>query len=207
MDGDVIVNSIQNKPRHCFLMTMLGEPVPASVTKTRKIIESCCTKNRYNVFDATSFISGRDFLLKIWRMIDASPLAVGVIHEDMPAGTRENICYELGVAQALGKETLIVKSKEVKIMSDMIRTEHLESNKDFETNFSKFLEGLDEQAAHYEVTSDNLDKNPVLSLDYLRRAYLLTGNEALKDKAKNIITESGLENRAKNSVEHLVSSF
>ncbi len=206
-DGYALVSSIKSKPRHCFLMTRLGKPIPKAVSSIRDDIASCCKSNQYTVIDASSLITGRDFLIKIWKMIAASPLSVGVVHEKIPQQTQENIYYELGVAQAMGKETVIVKSLKSKVPSDFVRSEYIVFDADFKNNFYEYLINLDEQADYYETTSDYLDKNPVLALDYLRRAYLLTGEPALKIKAKNIVADSQLEGRAKNSVELLAADF
>jgi len=92
------------------------------------------------VIDASTQITGRDFLLKIWKQIAAAPLAIGVCHENIPITTQSNIYYELGVAQALGKETIIVKSPKADIPSDFVRTEYLEYNSD--CNYSPPTEGM-----------------------------------------------------------------
>jgi len=38
------------------------------------------------------------------------PLSIGILHEDIPESTQANIFYEIGVAQALGKETVTLLS-------------------------------------------------------------------------------------------------
>ena len=135
------------------------------------------------------------------------PIAVGVVHESIPATTQANIFYELGVAQALGKETLIVKSPKALIPSDFIRTEHITFNSNFAGDFSRYLANLEDQAEHYEIVADQLDRNPVLAIDYLKRAYLITGNNRLKKKVKSVIQDAGLQDRAANSVELLAAAF
>jgi len=207
LDGDAFTTTIKSAPRHCFLMTRLGKPVPKMVKDIGVAVNKCCKKNKYKVVDASTRVSGRDFLIKIWKMIASSPVAIGVVHESIPATTQANIFYELGVAQALGKETLIVKSPKAKIPSDFIRTEYITYNSSFAKNFSKYLAALKDQAEHYEVVADQLDRNPILAIDYLKRAYLITGERRLKTKAKSIIKDAGLQDRATNSVELLTASF
>ena len=146
-------------------------------------------------------------MLKIWRQIASAPLAVGVAHEDIPAMSQANIYYELGVAQALGKETLIIKSPDAKVPSDFIRTEYIEFDESFSDNFSSYLEATLEQAEHYEVVADQLDRNPILAIDYLRRAFLISGEKRLRAKAQALVKKAGLESRASNSVELLAASF
>lgn len=207
LDGDALTSSIPSNPRHCFLMTRLGKPVPAGVNRIRTAIKKVCVAANYEVIDASSKITGRDLLLKIWRLIASAPLSLGICHEDISPKTQSNIWYELGVAQALGKETLIVKSVHSEIPSDFVRTEYIEFDGGFEDRFSQYLSSLDEQADHYALVADQLEKNPILAIDYLKRAFLITGNDDLRTKAQILVGEAGLQARAKNSVEILAAAF
>ena len=207
LDGDALMSSIPSNPRHCFLMTRLGKPIPDEVAKIHDSVLKLCNNVRYEVIDASTRVTGRDFLLKIWRLIASAPLSVGICHEAIPTKTQANIYYELGIAQALGKETIIVKSPKAEIPSDFVRTEYIEFNNEFDRNFSKYLATLNEQAEHYELVADQLDRNPILAIDYLKRAFLITGDDRLRQKAHLILEEAGVEARAKNSVEQLAASF
>ena len=188
-------------------MTRLGKPIPAGVDELRKAITNSGRKANFKVIDASSKVSGRDFLLKIWKLIASTPLAVGICHEEIPLKTQANIWYELGVAQAMGKETLIVKSPHSDIPSDFVRTEYIEFNAGFSEKFAQYLTSLDEQALHYELVADQLEKNPVLAIDYLKRAYLISGDASLRKKVRKLVTEEGLDSRAKNSVEAIAAAL
>lgn len=207
LDGNAITSAIPSKPRHCFLMTKLGPPVPRSVRAIHDIVIELCGDFGYRVIDANSRVTGRDFLLKIWKLIASAPLSIGISHEDIPEATQANIYYEIGIAQAMGKETLLIKSPKARVPSDFIRTEYVEFNDGFRNRFNAYLESLLEQAEHYEASADQLDKNPILAIDYLKRAFLISGEERLRDKAKQLLNEARLENRAKNSVELLAADF
>ena len=161
LDGDALTSSIPSNPRHCFLMTRLGHPVPAAIEEIRLAVSDLCRNANYTVIDARSRVTGRDFLMKIWRLIASAPLSIGICHEDIPAATQANIYYELGVAQALGKETLLIKSPNVAVPSDFIRTEYVEFNADFRSDFSRYLDSLQDWAEHYELVADQLDRNPI----------------------------------------------
>jgi len=173
----------------------------------RKSVTQCCREFRYRTIDANEHITGRDFLLKIWRLIASTPLSVAIIDADMPDSTKANIFYELGVAQALGRETLVVKSPSASVPSDFVRSEYINFDRDFTRNFRKFLSGLKSQAEHYETVADQLDRNPILALDYLRRSYLITGNAKLRVRAKAILKGAGVDSRARNSIEMLAAQF
>ena len=207
LDGEAITSLVTSQPRHCFLMTRLGKTVPPEVTAIRESLTAICCDFDYRVIDASARVTGRDFLLKIWRQIASSPLAVGIAHELIPENSQANIYYELGIAQALGKETVLVKSPAAKVPSDFIRTEYIEFDDGFKNTFSAFFESVFEQAEHYETMADQLERNPILSIDYLRRAFLITGDTKLRDKASTILKSAGVQERAANSVELLAAGF
>lgn len=207
LDGDALTTPIPSSPRHCFLMTRLGAPVPEGVQAMREAVTRLCGDANYAVIDARARVTGRDFLMKIWMLIASTPLSIGISHEEIPTATQMNIYYELGVAQALGKETLLVKSPGVEVPSDFVRTEYVTFDDDFETAFARYLDSLQEQADHYEEVASLLEKNPVLALDYLKRAFLISGDERLRAAAQALIGAEGLDARAKNSVERLAASF
>lgn len=207
LDGDAFTSSIPSNPRYCFLMTRLGRPIPEPIVEIRDVVTELCGEFDYHVINASSKVTGRDFLLKIWKLIASTPLSIGICHEEIPESTQANIYYEIGVAHALGKETLLIKSPRVAVPSDFVRTEYVEFNADFRGNFTAYLESLPEQAEHYEVVADQLDRNPILAIDYLKRAFLISGDERLRQKASELLDEAALEDRAKNSVELLAAAF
>jgi hypothetical protein len=207
LHGEVLMSRITSRPRCCFLVTQLGDPVPDGVEAIRRSVSDLCTDAGYEVIDARTQVTGRDFLLKIWRMIASVPFVVAVCHEEIRCSAQANIFYELGVAQALGKETLLVKSPGASVPSDFVRTEYVEFDDGFDANFAAYLNTLREQAEHYAVIADQLERNPVLAIDYVKRAFLITGDEGLRGKARTLLDDAGLDDRAKNSVEQLAAAF
>lgn len=137
LDGDPIRGAIKSKPRHCFLMTQLGNTIPPEAKIIRDTISKLCSSKKYKIIDASTEVTSHDFLFKIWKLLAASPLSIGVYHEEFSPQTQMNIFYELGAAQAMGKETVIVKSNNARIPSDLIRTEYLQFDKEFEKKFLK----------------------------------------------------------------------
>lgn len=61
-------------------------------------------------------------------------------------------------------------------LNNLIRTEYVEYDSDFERRFRAFLESIQERADYYSVMAELVERNPLLAIDYLRRAYLLTGD-------------------------------
>jgi hypothetical protein len=207
LDGDAVTFSIPSNALTCFLITKLVSPVPDILDDIRQSVSEGMTRHGFSVIDATAKVTGRDFLLKILRMIASSPLSIAVAHDKIPPLTQANIWYELGMAQAMGKETIVIKTPTGEVPSDFVRTEYIEFDERFAHRLDAYMSSLKEQAQHYALMADQLDRNPVLAIDYLRRAYLLTGDESLKKRAKAVVEDAHLQDRAANSVELLAAAF
>lgn len=205
-DGDAITHSIKSRPKYCFLITQL-EATPKLVRDIQSSIKNCCQSFNYQVIDASTETTGRDFLLKIWKLIASVPICIMIIHEDTPVKTQANLYYELGVAQALGKETIIIKTPRAEIPSDFNRTEYIEFNEKFNEKFNNFLKTTQEQAEHYKELSEILEKDPILAMDYLKRAFLITDNKSYRLSVKKILKTINTDDRAKNSIENLAATF
>jgi hypothetical protein len=187
-------------------MTQLGSPTQEAL-EIRKRLASLLAEFEIQMIDADSIITGKDFLVKIWSLLIAVPLGVAIVHEDMSPNTLSNIFYEFGVLQAYGKETLIIKTKAAKVPSDFVRTEYVQYDAKFNKRIRKFMRNFLELAAYYEDAADHLERNPLLSVDYLRRAYLISGREELRSKTRELMKRTTMDGRAKNSVEMLLANF
>lgn len=207
VDGDPYTTKINYRPKTCFLMTQLGQPVPKVIAEVRDRLTEVFAVHGIDVIDANSVITGRDFLMKIWRLILGVPLGVAIIHHEMSSQTLSNVFYEVGLLQAYGKESLVITTRGTKIPSDFVRTEYVPFDSDFESTLKKYLEYLSSQADYYASMADEVEKNPLLTIDYLRRAYLISGDEEFRQKAKEIFDAAAIEGRAKNSVEMLLVNF
>jgi hypothetical protein len=188
-------------------MTQLGGAIPPILVEIRAALAEVLNHERFELVDADSLVTGRDFLLKIWEIIVTVPLGIAILHEDMKATTIANVFYELGLMQAYGKETLVIKTATSAVPSDFVRTEYVQYGPDFHARMKRFFRSLDERAEYYVLMADQVERNPLLAIDYLRRAYLLSGDTALKDRAKAAFDAAKLSGRAKNSVEMLLVDF
>ena len=107
INGEVLTDAVKFHPRTAFIMTQLGSPLPKELIKIRKRLKKELKKFNFQEVDSTSLVTGKDFLDKIWKMILGAPLGIAILTKDMPDKTIANIYYELGMMDALGKETLI----------------------------------------------------------------------------------------------------
>ena len=60
-DGMPLETFIKSKPRHCFLITKLGFPIPKEAEVIKKLIVKICKSKKYEVIDANVKVTGRDF--------------------------------------------------------------------------------------------------------------------------------------------------
>lgn len=207
IDGDPFLKPVDYSPRSCFIMTKLGKPIPSIITEIRKELSGKLEEFEITEFDASSIVTGRDFLFKIWKLILSVPLGIGIVDENMSPQTMSNIFYEIGVLHSYGKETLIIKTKKASIPSDFIRTEYIEYNEEFGSSLDKYFETFFDLEEYFIQMSALLEKNPLLSIDYLRRAYLISGNKNYREEVKDLSQALDLAQRAKNSVENLITRF
>lgn len=206
-DGDVDSVPVTWRPRTCFLMSAMGNPLPPEVTSTKRRLRTALRAANFRTVDAASVTTGKDYLLKIWALAVSCPVGIAIVHEGIRPETMANIFYELGWMHAYGRETVVIKIGDIKLPSDLVRTEYISMDARFNRSLEDFLTSLNERAEYYQTLSELLEANPLLAIDYLRRAYLLTGDAALRRRARRIFAASGLEGRARNSVERLMITF
>lgn len=189
LDGDVRQKAISYRPRTCFVMTQLGEPLPERLADLRaEVTRSIKAANLFE-FDASDQVTGRDFLLKIWEIILSVPVGIAIVTEELPPSTLANIFYELGLMHALGKETLVVKTPEARVPSDFVRTEYVVSGDRLAARLAKFFAALVERSAYYALMAETVAENPLLAVDYYRRSYLISGDAGTQDRAREIVED------------------
>lgn len=188
--GDLYAGRICVRPRTCFIMTQIARPLPSSIVNTRRTLRRCLSRVNFDSLDTGYEITGRDFLNKIWDIILSVPLGIGVITDDMTENSIANVFYEIGLMQAIGKETLVIKTPNTKIPSDLVRTEYIEYSRGFTKNFNKYMSKLQEQADYYYDVAEQLSNNPILAIDYMTRAYLITGKEDCQETIKQLAVSS-----------------
>jgi hypothetical protein len=206
-DGDPHTVGIEYRPRTCFIMTKLGPPIPREINIIRSHLSNVFGDYNISLLDANDVITGRDFLLKIWYIILSVPLGIAIISDDLLNKTRENIFYEIGLMQAYGKETIVIKNASTNIPSDFVRTEYIDFAPGFRKKLKKYLNTFFKLVPYYRKMSDQVERNPLLAIDYLKRAWLISGEDAYRQKAKDIFQKASIKERAKNSVEMLLVDF
>ena len=171
-------------------MTQLGGNLSPQLNEIRIAISEFLISINFREIDAGSDVTGGDFLEKIWKQILGVPVGIAILTMDMKLTTVANIFYELGILDALGKESIVIKSKDFQIPSDFVRTEYVSFDENFQTNFNKFFQNVTEREEHYSLMSELMRKDIVLSIDYLKRAYLISGKLSYKIETQRLFNEN-----------------
>ena len=205
--GNAVTTPTVVRPRTCFLMSKMGEDAPPVVSQIRARLSSLLAEADFGLIDASTVTTGKDFLRKIWDLLVSVPIGIAVVNRDMPPSTLGNIFYELGMMQALGKDTLVIKEPGATIPSDFVRTEYVLYDERFDERIRAFLKSVLEGAEYLALVAEQVDRNPLLSIDCYRRAFLLTGDEEYCRRADALLASGEIGERAKNSVEFLAAGF
>lgn len=207
VNGDVLQEPVQWRPKTAFIMQQLGTPVPKAVGDARRSIDQALKRAGWSAIDASAEVTGQDYLAKIWKLILACPVGIALVHKDISASTLANIFFELGMLQAYGRETVVVRIGDASIPSDFTRSEWIPTGPTFKKQLGQFIAGLADRENYYRRMSELVERNPLLAIDYLRRATLLSGDADLRQRARRILDESGIGERSKASVEQLMLEF
>ena len=190
INGEVLQSAIKFFPKTGFIMTQLGGDPPPILSAIRNDLSKQLADYSFTEKDASSLLTGKDFLEKIWKIILGVPLGIAILTEGMSIQTISNVFYELGIMDSLGKETLIIKTKEYVIPSDFKRTEYVNYDERFSLNFQKFYQNLKDREDYYWDMSEWMQANPAHSIDYIKRAFLLNPKKQYIEEAERIFKAS-----------------
>lgn len=144
--------------------------------------------------DADASTGGGDFLERILGLIRATGFTVAIFSHETRANAMANITLELGFAAMCGKPLVIVKSKDAKPPSDFTRTDWIEYDADDEARFraklGQALDTIDDAGAFQdfllETAMEAKSIDCAIALERANKAFLLTSDESLIDKAERI---------------------
>jgi hypothetical protein len=206
-NGDVVTTPTECRPRTCFFMSKVGEDAPPIVSEVRSRLSALLAETEYSLIDATQITTGKDYLRKIWDLIVSVPMGMAFIYRKMPSSTLANVFYEIGMMQALGKDTLVIRESRATIPSDLVRTEYVPYDGRFEDRIRAFLGTCLSSAEYLATVAEQMERNPLLAIDYYWRAFLLTGHEEYCLRTDELLKSGEIGRRAKNSVEYLAAGF
>ncbi len=207
IDSDPSTVPVQYLPKTCFIMSQLKKPIPDNQKEIRSRLSDFLERRGFGEIDADSSLTGKDFLVKIWDMVFAVPIGIAIITRQTTRNTLANIFYEIGLLQAYGKETLVIKTGDTKVPSDFIRTEYLEFKDDFEAKLNQYFNRISTLKEHFDMMAKQLENDPLLAIDYMRRAFLITNDNNYRDRVKQLYLKSRRKRRSTNCVENLLINF
>ena len=73
--------------------------------------------------------------------------------------------------------------------SDFVRTEYITYDSRFKLKLSKFITEFLKLSAHYTFMAKQLRSDPFLEIDYLKRAYLISGKKNIKADIRKLLNQ------------------
>lgn len=174
-------------------MRQLGDPPDIDLAMAALVNGSCAIRG-YVTIDATGSTGAKDYLERIIGLIRGTAVTIAVFSHETRATALANIALELGFAAMFGKPIMIVKSQKAVAPSDLKRTDWIEfvdgKESDFEQKLGMGLDELDSIADYQELLLDTSLDAPemdcAVALERAIKAFLLSGEERLLDKAEQI---------------------
>lgn len=206
-NGDARFEPVRYRPRTCFVMTQLGTPLPREICNIRRVFEKYVRERDIKTIDAQSIVTGKDFLNKIWGMLVSVPLGVALISDELSVATMCNIFYEVGLLHALGKETLVIRTENSTVPSDLVRTEYMKYDRGFKKKINKFFHNYFERVDYYANIADSLEANPLVAIDYYKRAFLISGKKKYLQKIRHLFHINQFDSYSENVIAHLLRQF
>ena len=180
-------------PGHAFVMRQIGNPPPVDL-RMAEIVQEVFASRKVPTKDADASTGGGDFLERILGLIRATGFTVAIFSHKTRANAMANITLELGFAAMCGKPLIIVKSKEARAPSDFTRTDWVvydEADEDrFRAKLNQALDTIEEAGAFQdfllETAMEAKSIDCAVALERANKAFLLTSDGALIDKAERI---------------------
>jgi hypothetical protein len=180
-------------PRHGFLMRQIGD-APQIDIDMAKAVSDLLEIRGYSVKDADASTGGKDYLERILGLIRGTGFTIAVFSHQTRPTALANIMLELGFAAMCGKPLMIVKSRDAHAPSDLTRTDWIDYDFADPANFAKKVgQALDEIEALAQFEEQLLDialdaqsMDCAVALERAQRAFLLSGQPGLIDKAEAI---------------------
>lgn len=79
-------------------------PVPDRVANIREAVTKLCSDVNFEVIDASLRVTGRDFLLRIWKLIALRPLSMGFVTQKFQNPYKRIRTMSLGLPKQLLNE-------------------------------------------------------------------------------------------------------
>lgn len=186
-EGDISSSPVIYSPKTCFIMTQLGVNICRYVTRVRSVVSRILREYEIRELDANTITTGGDYMTKIWKQVFSCPIGIAIISENLSPSTIGNIFYELALMDSYGKETLVIKTAGCTIPSDLKRTEYINVSGKYSRKIKSFINNVLKRAEYYELVAQQVEEgDPVQAIDYLRRSYLITGNNEIRECAADI---------------------
>lgn len=183
-------------PGCAFVMMHSAKAIAPIEREIEKRVNAALRTNGLRTTKATGAFGTKDYLDKIVQLIRGCGFGLAIFSEFTPAKTLANIFFEIGICYVLGKDVIMVKTKEAPVPSDFVRNEWIEFDPADEVRFAKSLQracvAIRENATFYmklgEIALEAADIDYELAFERFKQAALLVKNDRALGKIKRIST-------------------
>jgi len=206
-------------PGCAFLMIHSSKDVAPVEKKIEAAINKTLKAEGFTTKKAALEYTSKDYLKKIIQMIRGCGFAVAIFSKFTPATTLANIFFEIGICYILGKEVVLVKTKDAPPPSDFVRTEWIEFDSDkpkkFESDISKVCKTMKEAADYNydlgDIAFSAAEGDLELAFERYKQSVLLTNHGPAKVKiramAEHISSLSAQSTPARNYLRRITKAI
>ncbi|MFI4987279.1 MAG: hypothetical protein ACHQF3_07545 [Alphaproteobacteria bacterium] len=174
------------RPGCAFMMIHSARAIAPIEREIEKRVAMRLHERDLDTIMASGTFGSKDYLDKIVQLIRGCGFGIAIFSEFTPARTLANIFFEIGICYVLGKDVIIVKTKNAPIPSDFIRNEWIEFDPADEEGFAGSMHNacraIHENANYYmklgEIAREATDTDYELAFERLRQAALLVRSPA-----------------------------
>lgn len=193
---DVLKGPFKPLPRGVFFLTQSNSLISDIDEATSSKVEEYLLKNRFEVCRANRTRRTKDYLEKIISLIRGCGFCLSIVSRDTPSETLANIFFEIGIANLLGKPTILIKRGKMNLPSDFVRTEWVQykegEDAQFKKDFQDALDGVMEMSDYYhklgELAFEASEPNLDLAFERFRQSALITGHEDSLNKIRDVLS-------------------
>jgi hypothetical protein len=181
-------------PGCAFVMMHSAKAIAPIEREIEKRVNAALRKKGFRTTKATGAFGTKDYLDKIVQLIRGCGFGLAIFSEFTPAKTLANIFFEIGICYVLGKDVIMVKTREAPVPSDFVRNEWIEFDPADDLGFANSLQracdAIRENASFYmklgEIAVEAVDTDYELAFERFKQAALLVKNDSALDKIKRI---------------------
>ena len=181
-------------PGCAFVMMHSAKSIAPVEREIEKRVNAALREKGFRTTKATGAFGTKDYLDKIVQLIRGCGFGLAIFSEFTPAKTLANIFFEIGICYVLGKDVIVIKTRDAQVPSDFVRNEWIEFDPADQPHFAALLQracdAIRENATFYvklgDIALEATDIDYELAFERFKQAALLVRNDSALEKIRTI---------------------